>query len=321
MRKVALITGITGMDGSHLAEFLLEKNYIVFGMERWKSNYNYDNLSNIIDKVTLIKGDLTDQQSINRIIKQCNPDEIYNLASQSFVGDSWDLADLTLNVTGLGVLKILEAIKDYNKNIKFFQASSSEMFAKSNGCIDENGNICPVSPYGISKTAGHLLVNAYRNNYNLFAVSGIMFNHESERRNVQFVTRKITNAVAKIYLGLQDKILLGNLDSERDWGYAPDYVKGMWASLQHQNPGNYIFATGQTKTIAQLVETAFGVVGIENWQKYVGIDPKFYRPYDKRCISGNISKAKTILDWNPETSFDDWVKIMVENDINLLKNV
>lgn len=319
MSKTALITGINGMDGSHLAEFLLSKGYKVYGIERWKSSYNHENLAKVKDKIVILRADLTDQHSVTRAIKESMPDEVYNFAAQSFVGESWNIPDLTVNVTGIGALKVLEAIREVNRDIRFFQASSSEMFAKLNGQIDENGLICPVSPYGIAKTTAHLITNAYRDNFKIYAVSGILFNHESERRNIQFVTRKITDGVARIFLGLQDKIYLGNLDSERDWGYAPDFVKGMWASLQLENPENFVFAAGKPKSISNMCQAAFNTVGIENWQDYVGIDKQFYRPYDKRCIWGNYSKAEAKLNWTPETSFEKWVKIMVDNDINLLK--
>lgn len=319
MKKRALITGISGMDASHLADFLLTKNYEIFGLDRWKSAYNYQNINHIIDKIKIHCADLTDQHSITRVVKEVQPDEVYNFAAQSFVGESWQIPELTSNVTGLGVLRVLEAIRESNKNIKFFQASSSEMFAKSNGPIDENGIICPVSPYGISKTYGHLITNSYRENYKIYAVSGILFNHESERRSLQFVTRKITNGVAKIYTGKIDKIYLGNLDSERDWGYAPDFVEGMWASLQQENPENFVLAAGKPKSIANLCQVAFNSVGIDDWQKFVDIDRNFYRPYDKRCIWGNYSKAEAKLNWNPKTPFDKWVSHMVKCDIEISK--
>jgi GDPmannose 4,6-dehydratase len=318
MKKRALLTGISGMDASHLADFLLTKNYEVFGIDRWKSVYNYNNLSHIIDKISIHIADLSDQHSLTRIIKEINPDEIYNFAAQSFVGESWQIPEYTSNITGLGVLRVLEAIRETNKNIRFFQASSSEMYAQSKGCLDENGIICPISPYGISKTYGHLITNSYRENYKIYAVSGILFNHESERRSLQFVTRKITNGVAKIFKGQADKIYLGNLDSERDWGYAPDFVKGMWASLQLENPENFVFAAGRPKSISNLCQVAFNSVGIEDWQKYVGIDKQFYRPYDKRCIWGNYSKAEAKLNWTPETSFSSWVGHMVKCDLEKL---
>jgi GDPmannose 4,6-dehydratase len=316
MAKKALITGISGMDASHLADFLLTKDYEIYGIDRWKSVYNYPNIEHIKDKIKIFCADLTDQHSITRVVKEVQPDEVYNFAAQSFVGESWQIPEMTSNVTGLGVLRVLEAIKETNKNIRFFQASSSEMFAKSNGSIDENGIICPISPYGISKTYGHLITNSYRENHKIYAVSGILFNHESERRSLQFVTRKITNGVANIYKGKINKIYLGNLDSERDWGYAPDFVEGMWASLQQENSENFIFAAGKPKSIASLCQVAFNSVGIEDWQNYVGIDKNFYRPYDKRSIWGNYSKAEAKLNWYPKTSFEKWVSHMVQCDLN-----
>lgn len=319
MCKKALITGITGMDGSYLAEFLLSLGYEVYGIERWKSFYNHKNISHISDKITLLKGDLSDQSSLIKCIQQVNPDEIYNLAAQSFVGDCWSLAEMTSDITGLGVLRVLEAIKIVNSDIKFFQATSSEIFGKTNGIIDECSLIRPVSSYGAAKAYGHSIVNAYRTSCNIYAVSGILFNHEGHRRSHQFVTRKITDAVAKIKLGISDHITLGNLESKRDWGYAPDFVKGMWQMLQQSEPDDYILATGEPKSISDLLEASFSSVGIGDWQKYVICDPKYIRPADNNYIWGNYSKAHNKFGWKPETDFKTWVQNMVQCDMECLQ--
>lgn len=319
MCKKALITGITGMDGSYLAEFLLSMGYEVYGIERWKSSYDYKNISHILDRITILKGDLSDQSSLIKCIQQANPDEIYNLAAQSFVGDCWALAEMTSNITGLGVLRMLESIKIVNPNIKFFQATSSEIFGKTNGLIEENSLIRPISSYGAAKAYGHTIVNAYRTCYNIFAVSGILFNHEGHRRSHQFVTRKITDGVAKIKLGITDHITLGNLDSKRDWGYAPDFVKGMWQMLQQSDPDDYILAAGEPKSISDLLEAAFSSVNIYDWQKYVICDPKFKRPADNNYIWGNYLKAYNKFGWIPQTKFNTWVHDMVKCDMEYLQ--
>lgn len=319
--KHALITGITGMDGSHLAEFLLSKNYKVYGLERWKSHNDYANIRHLLSDITLLKGDLSDQNSLKRCIDSSEPDEVYNLASQSFVGESWIIPEHTCDITGLGVLRILESIRETDKNIRFYQASSSEMFGRTNGLSNENSIMNPASPYGVAKLFGHTITRNYRESHNLFAVSGILFNHESERRGLHFVTRKITNGVAKIKLQLDDKIRLGNIDSIRDWGYAPDYVKGMWMMLQQDKPDDFILATGVTKTIKDFLNVAFGFIGIEDWQKYVEIDPEFFRPVDVDFLWGDYTKAKNLLNWTPETPFEEWVRRMVENDLRLLTKV
>jgi GDPmannose 4,6-dehydratase len=319
--KTALITGINGMDGSHLADFLLEKGYTVYGLERRSSGENRNNVSHIEDKINFIKGDLTDQNSLLRALKESQPDEVYNLAAQSFVGESWNTPEQTSDVTGLGVLRMLEAIREYGSDkIKFYQASSSEMFGRMvENPARETTPFYPRSPYGVAKLYGHWITKNYRESYNMFACSGILFNHESERRGLEFVTRKITNGVAKIHLGLADHISLGNLDAKRDWGYAPDYVEAMWLMLQQDNPEDYVIATGDTWSIRDFLDEAFLVVGITDWESYIKIDPKFMRPAEVDILIGDYTKAKTELNWNPKTSFKDMVHVMVNNDIKLLK--
>ena len=309
------------MDGSHLADLLLSKNYKVFGMERRSSSKNRVNTSHLVDKITFLQGDLTDQNSLLRCLKESNPDEVYNLAAQSFVGESWNTPEHTSEVTALGVLRILEAIREYNPKIKFYQASSSEMFGRMvENPANENTPFYPRSPYGVSKLYGHWITKNYRESYDLFACSGILFNHESERRGIEFVTRKISDGVAKIKLGLIDHISLGNLDAKRDWGYAPDYVEAMWLMLQHEKPMDFVIATGQTYSIRDFLDCSFNHVGISDWSKYVKQDPKFYRPAEVDVLRGDYEKAHTILDWKPKTSFRELVKIMVNNDLKLLSN-
>jgi GDPmannose 4,6-dehydratase len=321
MSKVALITGINGMDGSHLADFLLKKGYTIYGLERRSSGENRNNVAHIENKINFIKGDLTDQNSLLRALKESQPDEVYNLAAQSFVGESWNTPEQTSDVTGLGVLRMLEAIREYGSDkIKFYQASSSEMFGRMvENPARETTPFYPRSPYGVAKLYGHWITKNYRESYNMFACSGILFNHESERRGFEFVTRKITNGVAKIHLGLADHISLGNLDAKRDWGYAPDYVEAMWLMLQQDNPEDYVIATGDTWSIREFLDEAFLSVGITDWEPYIKIDPKFIRPAEVDILIGDCTKAKTELNWNPKTSFKDMVHIMVDNDIKLLK--
>jgi GDPmannose 4,6-dehydratase len=255
-----------------------------------------------------------------RCLKESNPDEVYNLAAQSFVGESWNTPEYTSEVTGLGVLRILEAIREFNPKIKFYQASSSEMFGRMiENPANENTPFYPRSPYGVSKLYGHWITKNYRESYNMFACSGILFNHESERRGIEFVTRKISNGVAKIALGLSDCISLGNLDAKRDWGYAPDYVEAMWLILQQDNPDDYVIATGETKSIREFLDIAFKYVGIENWEPYIKVDPKFFRPAEVDILRGDYSKAHKQLDWYPKTTFEDLVKIMINNDLKILK--
>lgn len=253
-------------------------------------------------------------------MNQCKPDEVYNLAAQSFVGDSWTMPELTSDITGLGVLRILEAIRETDKNIKFYQASSSEIFGRTKGITDEEALINPISPYGVAKAYGHMITKTYREGHNLFAVSGLLFNHESERRGLQFVTRKITNGVAKIKLGLEDSISLGNIESKRDWGYAPDFVVGMWKMLQLDKPSDYVLASGQPKSIREFLDVAFSCVEIDDWEKYIKVDQRFFRPTDNNFLWGNYTKAYNAFGWTPQTSFETWIKKMVDNDLRLLSN-
>jgi len=321
MNKRAFITGINGMDGSHLADFLLTKGYEVFGMERRKSNENRINTSHLEGKIHFIKGDLTDQNSLIRCLKESQPHEVYNLAALSFVHDSWGTPETMGNTTGLGVLRMLEAIREYgNRDVRFYQASSSEMFGKMvENPANESTPFYPRSPYGVSKLYGHWITKNYRESYNMFNCSGILFNHESERRGIQFVTRKISNGVAKIHLGLSDSISLGNLKAVRDWGYSPDYVEGMWLMLQQDKPDDYVLSTGVMKSVEELLDEAFALIGINDWSKYVIIEKKFMRPAEVDVLRGCSIKAKEKLGWEPKTTFKEIVKRMVENDINLLK--
>jgi GDPmannose 4,6-dehydratase len=318
--KTALITGINGMDGSHLADFLLEKGYTVYGLERRSSGETRANILHIQDKIKFIKGDLTDQNSLLRALKESQPDEVYNLAAQSFVGESWNTPEQTSDVTGLGVLRMLEAIREYGSDkIKFYQASSSEMFGRMvENPATENTPFYPRSPYGVSKLYGHWITKNYRESYDMFACSGILFNHESERRGLEFVTRKITNGVAKIHLGLTDHISLGNLDAQRDWGYAPDYVEAMWLMLQQDTPDDYVIATNCTYSIRDFLDEAFLAVGISDWEPYIKIDPQFIRPAEVDVLRGNAAKAHKQLNWSPKTDFKQMVHIMVQNDIKQL---
>ena len=318
--KTALITGISGKDGSHLADFLLEKGYKVYGMERRSSYVNNINTKHLEDQVTILTGDMTDQNSLFRCLKESNPDEVYNLAAQSFVGESWNTPEQTSNVTGLGVLRVLEAIREFNPKIKFYQASSSEMFGRMvENPANENTPFYPRSPYGVSKLYGHWITKNYRESYDMYACSGILFNHESERRGIEFVTRKISDGVAKIKLGLADHITLGNLDAERDWGYAPDYVEAMWLMLQQNTPDDYVIATGEKHSIRDFLEASFNYIGINDWESYVKQDARFMRPAEVDVLRGDYTKANKELNWTPKTSFNELVKIMVDNDLKLLK--
>ncbi|MBT4207251.1 GDP-mannose 4,6-dehydratase [Candidatus Woesearchaeota archaeon] len=317
--KRALITGINGMDGSHLADFLLEKGYEVYGMERRTSYPNRLNTKHLEGKITFINGDLSDQNSISRCIKECDPDEIYHLAAQSFVGESWNTPEQTGDVTGLGALRMLEAIREYGKEIKFYQASTSEMFGRMvENPAKESTPFYPRSPYGVAKLYGHWITKNYRESYDMFNVSGILFNHESERRGIEFVTRKITDGVAKIKLGLSDYITLGNLDSKRDWGYAPDYVECMWLMMQQDSPDDYVIATGKAYSIREFLDVAFSCIDIQDWSKYVKHDLRYMRPAEVDVLCGDSSKAREKLGWTPRTSFDQMVSKMVANDIKLL---
>ena len=316
--KRALITGINGMDGSHLADFLLGKGYEVYGMERRSSSKNRTNTSHLEGKITFINGDLSDQNSLLRCVKESNPDEVYNLGSQSFVGESWNTPEQTSDVTGLGVLRVLEAIREYGKSIKFYQASTSEMFGRMENLANEDTPFYPRSPYGVAKLYGHWIAKNYRESYDMFNCCGILFNHESERRGIEFVTRKITDGVARIHLGLQDKIVLGNLDTKRDWGYAPDYVESMWMMLQQDEPDDYVVATGKTHSLGEFLDSAFQHIGITNWEKYVGQDERYMRPADVFYLAGDSTKAREDFGWTPKTSFEEMISKMVANDIELL---
>ena len=317
--KRVLITGINGMDGSHLADLLLEKGYKVYGMERRSSSKNRTNTAHLEGKINFINGDLTDQNSLFRCIKESDPDEVYNLGSQSFVGESWNTPEQTSDVTGLGVLRVLEAIREYGKGIKFYQASTSEMFGRMvENPAKETTPFYPRSPYGVAKLYGHWITKNYRESYDMFNCSGILFNHESERRGIEFVTRKITDGVARIHLGLKDDITLGNLDSKRDWGYSPDYVKSMWLMLQQDEPNDYVIATGKSHSIREFLDAAFQHIGIVHWDEYVKQDPRFMRPAEVDVLRGDSTKARDELGWTLSTSFQEMISKMVSNDINLL---
>ena len=316
--KRALITGINGMDGSHLADLLLSKGYEVYGMERRSSSKNRTNTAHLEGKITFVSGDLSDQNSLFRVLKESDPDEVYNLGSQSFVGESWNTPEQTGDVTGLGVLRMLEAIREYGKPIKFYQASTSEMFGKMEKLANEETKFHPRSPYGVAKLYGHWITVNYRESYDMFNTSGVLFNHESERRGIEFVTRKITDGVARIHLGLQDKVILGNLDTKRDWGYAPDYVEAMWLMLQQDEPRDYVIATGETHSLEELLVIAFSEIGITDWKKYVGQDERYMRPADVFYLAGDSSNAREELGWKPKTSFKEMVSRMVANDIKLI---
>lgn len=315
MSKRALITGITGQDGSYLAELLLDKGYKVYGLRRRTSVPIMENIEHIKNEIEFIDGDLLDLSSMVSAVKKANPDEVYNLAAQSFVGTSWEQPVLTGQVTGIGVTNILEAVRMIRPEAKFYQASSSEMFGKVVETPQkETTPFYPRSPYGVAKVYGHWITVNYRESFDMFASSGILFNHESPRRGVEFVTRKVTDAVARIKFGLQNELRMGNLDAKRDWGFAGDYVKAMWLMLQQDQPDDYVVATGETHTVQELVEIAFGHVGL-NWQDYVVIDPRFVRPAEVDLLLGDSSKAKQKLSWEPEVSFKQLIEMMVESDI------
>jgi GDPmannose 4,6-dehydratase len=320
--KTALITGVNGMDGSHLADLLLTKGYKVWGMERRTSQRNRVNTSHLSndDNFNFIDGDLTDQNSLLRALQKSDPDEVYNLAAQSFVGVSWDIPESTGDVNALGCLRILEAIREYNPKIKFYQACTSEMYGKMvENPANENTPFYPRSPYGVAKLYAYWITKNYRESYNMFACSGILFNHESERRGIEFVTRKITDGVARIHLGLADTISLGNLDSKRDWGYAPDYVEGMWKMLQQDQPEDFVLATGDAYSIRDFLDLAFDAIGIESWESYVVIDSRFYRPAEIDVLRGDYTKAKDILGWQPKVKLKEMVTKMVVNDLRILR--
>jgi GDPmannose 4,6-dehydratase len=318
--KTALITGVTGQDGSYLAEFLLEKGYRVVGMKRLVSIDNFERMAHLLDKIELIKGDLLDQSSLISILKQVRPAEVYNLAAQSFVPTSWNQPILTAEYTALGVTRMLEAIRVVDPSIRFYQASSSEMFGKIRATPqNEQTPFYPRSPYGVAKVYGHFITVNYRESYDLFAVSGMLFNHESPRRGLEFVTRKVSHGVAKIHLGLEKELRLGNLDAKRDWGFAGDYVKAMWLMLQQPKPQDYVIGTGVTRSIRELVQTAFECVDLD-WEKYVKVDQAFIRPAEVDVLVADSSKARKEIGWKETVSFKEMVQLMVEADIQRLKN-
>jgi GDPmannose 4,6-dehydratase len=318
--KKALITGITGQDGSYLAEFLLDKGYEVHGITRRTSTPNYDRIQDIVDRITLHQGDLLDQHSLTSVVKDIEPDEVYNLAAQSYVPTSWQQPVLTGEFTALGVTRALEAVRLAYPKARFYQASSSEMFGKVRETPqNEMTPFYPRSPYGVAKVYGHWITINYRESYDLFAVSGILFNHESPRRGLEFVSRRVTRAVARIKLGKQEKLTLGNLDSKRDWGYAPDYVEAMWLMMQQPNPDDYVVGTGTTRTVKELVETAFKVADLD-WQNYVELDKALLRPAEVDVLVADPKKAHEILKWQPKTSFAQMILNMVEADLKREKN-
>lgn len=317
MRRVALITGITGQDGSYLAEFLLDKGYEVHGTFRRASTPTFDRIEHLVDRIQLHQSDLSDQSSLTKLIKKIRPTEVYNLAAQSFVGTSWDQVLATGDVTGLGTARVLEAIMSVDESIRFYQASSSEMFGKVHETPQRETTILhPRSPYGCAKVYGHYLTINYRESYGLFACSGILFNHESPRRGLEFVTRKITHAVARIKMGLQSELRLGNLDAKRDWGFAGDYVEAMWMMLQQDKADDFVIGTGVTSRVGDFVDMAFERVGLDP-DDYVVIDPQFYRPAEVDLLLADPSKANAELGWEPKTDLQGLVNMMVDYDMEL----
>ena len=313
----ALITGITGQDGSYLAELLLSKGYEVYGLARRCSVKKYDRIESLLEDIEVVEGDLTDQTSLDHIVQAVQPNEVYNLAAQSFVPVSWNQPVLTGDVTALGVIRILEAIRKHRPQAKFLQASSSEMFGKVFETPQtERTPFYPRSPYGVAKVFGHYITVNYRESHGIFACSAMGFNHESPRRGLEFVTRKVTHQVARIKCGLAKKLLMGNVDSQRDWGFAGDYVKAMWMMLQQEVPEDYVLATGKTHSVRELLELAFGTVGLD-WEEHVEIDPKLIRPAEVDLLCGDATKAHEKLGWTPETSFESLIKMMVEADLEI----
>lgn len=316
----ALITGITGQDGSYLAELLLEKGYQVIGMVRRTSTLNFHRLTHIQDQIKLVPGDLGDQVSLIHLLEEYQPEEIYNLAAQSFVQTSWNQPVFTGDVTALGVTRVLDAIRFVNSKIRFYQASSSEMFGKVVEVPQsESTPFYPRSPYGVAKVYGHWITINYRESYDLHATSGILFNHESPRRGLEFVTRKITHHVAKIKLGLANEVRLGNLDSQRDWGYAGDYVRAMWLMLQQDKPEDYVVATGETHSVQEFLEESFGYVDLD-WHDYVVQDPRYMRPAEVDLLVGDATKASKQLGWEPSISFRELVRMMMDADLKMLQD-
>ena len=315
--KRALITGITGQDGSYLAEFLLGKGYEVYGMVRRSSTINYERISHIQERLKLMQGDLLDQNSLIEALRVSEPAEVYNLGAQSFVPTSWNQPVLTGEFTALGVTRMLEAIRTVNPKIRFYQASSSEMFGKIRETPqDERTPLYPRSPYGVAKVYGHWITVNYRESYGIFCCSGILFNHESPRRGLEFVSRKVTSAAAKIKLGLQKELRMGNLDARRDWGFAGDYVEAMWLMLQQKEPEDYVIATGISHSVKDLIKVAFDHVGLD-WEEYVVSDPKLFRPAEVDCLLGDPRKAKSILGWQPKVTFEKLIRMMVDADLQI----
>lgn len=322
MLKTALITGILGQDGPYLAKYLLDTGYKVYGLMRRYTNPNFSNTDylGVTNKIEFVAGDMTDEASLNNLIKTIRPDEIYNLAAQSFVGMSWHQAKLTTEVNALGVLYLLNAIKTFSPTSKFYQASTSEMFGRSGelSVCDENTPFAPASPYAIAKLYAYWLTNNYKESFGLFCVNGLLFNHESPIRGIEFVTRKISDGVARVKLGKADALSLGNLEAKRDWGFAGDYVEAMWLMLQQNEPDNYVVATGQSHSVREFLEVAFNHVAISDWQKYIKIDPRYKRPSDVGDLAGDASKAKEALGWRPKVNFEELVKMMVDADLKRL---
>lgn len=322
MGKTALITGILGQDGGYLAKLLFEKDYKVYGLIRRYTNPNFENLEylGIADKIEYVSADMTDEASLLNVIKNIAPDEVYNLAAQSFVGSSWDQSKLTTEVNALGVLYMLNAIRYFSPMTRFYQASTSEMFgnASKDGIQTEDTPFHPRSPYAISKLYAHWMTVNFKESYGMFCTSGILFNHESPIRGKEFVTRKISDGVARIKLGISDEIRLGNLESKRDWGFAGDYVEAMWLILQQEKPDNYLISTGETHSIKDFLDVAFAHVGIKDWKKYVKLDPRFKRPAELFELKGKSDKARKILGWAPKVKFEELVKMMVDADLKRL---
>lgn len=318
MKKTAFVTGMTGQDGPYLAKLLLEKDYKVYGLVKRYSNPNLDNLEflGIENEVELVTGDITDDGCINHLVKTIKPNEFYNLAAQSFVGSSWDLNKVTTEVNAMGPLNILNAIKLHSPETRFYQASTSEMFGNATTpSQDETTPFTPRSPYGVAKLYAYWITVNFRESYSIHASNGILFNHESPIRGKEFVTRKITDGVAKIKMGLADEIVLGNLDAKRDWGFAGDFVEAMWLMVQQADPDDYVIATGVQHSIRDVVNIAFNEVGISDWEQYIKSDPRFKRPAELNSLRGNMSRAKQKLNWEPATSFEDMIKMMVREDV------
>ena len=316
--KRALITGITGQDGSYLAEFLLEKDYEVFGLIRRSSTVNFERISHLQDKVELVSGDLLDQKSIVTALEAARPHEVYNLGAQSFVPVSWEQPMLTGEITGLGVMRMLEAIRACDEKIRFYQASTSELFGKAQETPqNEKTPFYPRSPYGVSKLYGHWITINYRESYNMYACAGILFNHESPRRGLEFVTRKITHGVARIKHGIDAELRLGNLDARRDWGFAGDFVRAMWLMLQQEEADDFVIATGQTRTIREFCQVAFAHADLD-WEQYVVVDERFFRPAEVNILLGDPARARGKLGWELETSFEEMVRLMVDRDLELV---